>query len=162
MLLRQNPHNLYYLLIRFEELGLPVGSLDTKIPIAARPTSYFSFVAATAADKDRDDTMSMASMRSRISVVSSSFSSSLSWFGTSGNKPDPSRDVKYIYSCFTKIPNLRLGPIPARKLIQDFEDCPGQSAVPLDAFKNLQMLELDDVDPRTLIGWDRVCIQYEA
>ncbi|SPO26167.1 uncharacterized protein UTRI_02443 [Ustilago trichophora] len=88
--------------------------------------------------------------------------SSLSWFGTSANKPDPSRDVKYIYSCFTKIPSLRLGPIPARKLIQDFEDCPGQSAVPLDVFKNLQMLELDDVDPRTLIGWDRVCIQLRS
>lgn len=162
MLLRQNPHNLYYLLIRFEALGLQVGSLDTKIPIAARPTSYFSFVAASSANKDRDDTMSMASMRSRISVVSSSFSSSLSWLGTSSAKPDPSRDVKYIYSCFTKIPSLRLGPIPARKLIQDFEDCPGQSAVPLDVFKNLQMLELDDVDPRTLSGWDRACIQLRS
>ncbi|CDU25641.1 uncharacterized protein SPSC_05812 [Sporisorium scitamineum] len=162
MLLRQNPHNLYYLLIRFEALGLPVGSLDTKVPVAARPTSYFSFVAATSADKSRDDTMSMSSMRSRMSVVSSSFSSSLSWFGTASSKPDPSRDIKYIYSCFTKIPSLRLGPIPARKLIQDFEDCPGQSAVPLDVFKNLQMLELDDVDPRTLLGWDRVCIQLRS
>ncbi|SJX62170.1 uncharacterized protein SRS1_13018 [Sporisorium reilianum f. sp. reilianum] len=162
MLLRQNPHNLYYLLIRFEALGLPVGSLDTKVPVAARPTSYFSFVAATSADKSRDDTMSMSSMRSRMSVVSSSFSSSLSWFITASAKPDPSRDVKYIYSCLTKIPSLRLGPIPARKLIQDFEDCPGQSAVPLDVFKNLQMLELDDVDPRTLIGWDRVCIQLRS
>lgn len=161
MLLRQNPHNLYYLLIRFEELGLPVGSLDTRIPIAARPTSYFSFVAATAADKDRDDTMSMRSMRSRMSVVSSSLSSSLSWFG-SNVAPDPCKDVKYIYSCFTKIPSLRLGPIPARKLIQDFEDCPGQSAVPLDVFKNLQTLELDDVDPRTLLGWDRACIQLRS
>lgn len=162
MLLRQNPHNLYYLLIRFEALGLPVGSLDTKIPVAARPTSYFSFVAASAAEKDRDDTMSMSSIRSRISIVSSSFSSSLSWFGTSAGKPDPSSDVKYIYSCFTKIPSLRLGPIPARKLVQDFEDCPGQSAVPLDVFKNLQMLELDDVDPRTLTGWDRICIQLRS
>ncbi|EST08536.1 Leucine-rich repeat [Kalmanozyma brasiliensis GHG001] len=162
MLLRQNPHNVFYLLIRFEELGLPTGSLDTKIPIVARPTSYFSFVAASAADKDRDDTMSMSSMRSRMSVVSSSFSSSLSWFSTSSSKPDPSKDLKYIYSCFTKIPSLRLGPIPARKLIQDFEDCPGQSAVPLDVFKNLQTLELDDVDPRTLIGWDRACIQLRS
>lgn len=101
--------------------------------------------------------MSMSSIRSRISVVSSSFSSSLSWFASNAN-PDPSKDAKYIYSCFTKIPSLRLGPIPARKLIQDFEDCPGQSAVPLDVFKNLQVLELDDVDPRTLIGWDRICL----
>ncbi|SAM81802.1 uncharacterized protein UBRO_03048 [Ustilago bromivora] len=156
MLLRQNPHNLYYLLIRFEALGLPIGSLDTPIPVAARPISYFSFVAASSTtNKDGDDTMSMSSMRSRISVVSSSLSSSLSWFSSSA-KPDPSRDVKYIYSCFTKIPSLRLGPIPARKLIHDFEDCPGQRAVPLDVFKNLQVLQLDDVDPRTLIGWDRV------
>ncbi|KAJ1025592.1 hypothetical protein NDA18_003935 [Ustilago nuda] len=160
MLLRQNPHNLYYLLIRFEALGLPIGSLDTPIPVAARPLSYFSFVAASSTtNKDGDDTMSMSSMRSRISVVSSSFSSSLSsslsWFASSV-KPDPSRDLKYIYSCFTKIPSLRLGPIPARKLIQDFQDCPGQKAVPLDVFKNLQVLQLDDVDPRTLIGWDRL------
>ncbi|KAJ1044952.1 hypothetical protein NDA10_004160 [Ustilago hordei] len=156
MLLRQNPHNLYYLVIRFEALGLPIGSLDTPIPVAARPISYFSFVAASSmTNKDGDDTMSMSSMRSRISVVSSSLSSSLSWFASSA-KPDPSRDVKYIYSCFTKIPSLRLGPIPARKLIDDFQDCPGQRAVPLDVFKNLQVLQLDDVDPRTLIGWDRV------
>ncbi|ETS61611.1 putative leucine-rich protein [Moesziomyces aphidis] len=157
-----NPHNLYYLLIRFEALGLPVGSLDTNIPVAARPTSYFSFVAANASGKDRDDTMSISSMASRISVVSSSFSSSLSWFGGSTARADPSSDIKYIYSCFTKIPSLRLGPIPARRLIQDFEDCPGQSAVPLDVFKNLHLLELDDVDPRTLLGWDRLCIQLRS
>ncbi len=162
MLLRQNPHNLYYLLIRFEALGLPVGSLDTNIPVAARPTSYFSFVAANASRKDRDDTMSISSMASRISVVSSSFSSSLSWFGGSAARADPSSDIKYIYSCFTKIPSLRLGPIPARRLIQDFEDCPGQSAVPLDVFKNLHLLELDDVDPRTLLGWDRLSIQLRS
>ncbi|KAJ9475196.1 Adenylate cyclase [Pseudozyma hubeiensis] len=156
MLLRQNPHNLFYLLIRFEELSLPVGSLDTSIPSSARPTSYFSFVSATPSSKRIDDTMSISSMRSRISVVSSSLNSSLSWFSTT--KPDPTVDLKYIYSCFTKIPNLRLGPVPPRRLVQDFEDCPGQSAVPLDVFRNLQMLELEEVDPRTLMGWDRVCV----
>ncbi|GAC95733.1 adenylate cyclase fragment [Pseudozyma hubeiensis SY62] len=156
MLLRQNPHNLFYLLIRFEELSLPVGSLDTSIPSSARPTSYFSFVSATPSSKRIDDTMSISSMRSRISVVSSSLNSSLSWF--SASKPDPTQDLKYIYSCFTKIPSLRLGPVPPRRLVQDFEDCPGQSAVPLDVFRNLQMLELDEVDPRTLMGWDRVCV----
>ncbi len=61
-----------------------------------------------------------------------------------------------------KDPSLRLGPIPARRLIQDFEDCPGQSAVPLDVFKNLHLLELDDVDPRTLLGWDRLSIQLRS
>ncbi|PWZ02062.1 L domain-like protein [Testicularia cyperi] len=161
MLLRQNPHNLYYLLIRFEALGLPVGPLDVKIPAAARPTSYFSFVSTNTISADKDDTMSLSSIRSRMSVVSSSFSVA-SWFGSTAPKYDPTTDLRYLYACLTKIPSLRIGPIPSRKLIQDFEDCPGQSAVPMDVFKNLQLLELDDVDPRTLIGWDRLSIQLRS
>ncbi|EPQ29343.1 uncharacterized protein PFL1_03098 [Pseudozyma flocculosa PF-1] len=161
--LRLNPHYLYYLLIQFEALGLPVGSLDIKIPASARPTSYFSYVSAPA--RDKDDTMSMSSFRSRMSVVSSSFSlGSSSWWGgaSAGHPPDPNKDIKYIYAALTKIPSLRLGPIPATKLIQEFEDCPGKSAVPLDVFKNLHFLELEDVDPRTLIGWDRASMQLRS
>ncbi|KAN0064552.1 hypothetical protein ACQY0O_002180 [Thecaphora frezii] len=161
LMLRLNPHYLYYLLIRFEAIGLPVGSLDIHIPTAARPTSYFSFVSASST-KPTDDTMSISSFRSRMSSVSSSLSRASSWWGGSAPVVDPVKDLKYIYAALTKIPSLRLGPIPATKLIEDFEDYPGKSAVPLDVFKNLQMLELEEVDPRTLIGWDRASMQLRS
>ncbi|PWN54460.1 L domain-like protein, partial [Violaceomyces palustris] len=164
MSLRLNPHNLYYLLIRFEALGLPVGSLDIQIPGSARPTSYFSFVsAASSSARDRDDTMSMSSFRSTMTAMSSLSLAPSSWWRSNDSAPaaDPARDIKYIYSALTKVPALRIGPIPPR-LIQDFEDCPGQNAVPLDVFKNLQLLDVDDVDPRTLSGWDRLSCQLRS
>ena len=143
-----NPHYLYYLLIRFEALGLPVGALDIPIPHSARPTSYFSFVSATS----HADTISLSS---RISTATAT----VSWWS---EKPNPARDVKYLYSAFTKLPSVRIGPIPPTKLIHDFVDCPGQSAVPLNVFKNLHALELDNVDPRSLIGWDSTSLQLRS
>lgn len=59
------------------------------------------------------------------------------------------------------MPFLRLGP-PPLKLIASFEDCPGESSVPLDVFKNLQILETEDVDPRTFLGWDRLSSQLRS
>ncbi|KAH9017535.1 hypothetical protein EDB85DRAFT_1897593 [Lactarius pseudohatsudake] len=35
-------------------------------------------------------------------------------------------------------------------------DPPNENALPLDSFRNLQSLECLDIDPRTLLGWDRL------
>lgn len=48
------------------------------------------------------------------------------------------------------------------KLIKDFEDCPGDKSVPLEVFKNVQVLEMEDVDPRTFLGWDRLSFQLRS
>lgn len=159
MLLKLNLHNLFYLLVRFEGLGIGVGQLDVRVPGVARPASYFSFVSASSKAKD-DDAMSMSSLRSTMSAMSS-LSLGSKWWGAASAPPDPTQDTKYLYASFTKIPALRLGPTPGR-LIENFEDYPGDNAVPLDSFKNLQVLETEDVDPRTLLGWDRLSMQLRS
>jgi len=168
-LMRLDPHHLFYLLIRFEALGLSSGQLDVKAPKSTRPTSYFSFISANGdlTGKDKDDTMSINSFRSTISAVSAfSLGGTTSWFGSSTSTTpiiDPTRDLKLIYSAFTKIPSLRLTPVALRsKLIKDFEDCPGSNSIPLEVFKNLQLLQLEDVDPRVLLGWDRLSCQLRS
>ncbi|PWN46288.1 hypothetical protein IE81DRAFT_319176 [Ceraceosorus guamensis] len=159
-----NTHHLYYLLLRFEALGLPVGSLDVRIPRSARPVSSFSYVSAHAqrgGRKPRDtDTMSVGSVRSALTALSGA-STLTGWWSGSSEKGDPLKDVKFIYSAFTKVPRLRLGPLPI-KLIESFEDSPGSSLVPLDVFKNIQTLELDEIDPSSLLGWDRLSIQLRS
>ena len=78
-----------------------------------------------------------------------------------GKRVDVASEIKYIYSALTKIPSLRIGP-PPLKLIEGFEDCPGEMSVPLDAFKNVQLLEFDEADPRAFIGWDRLSQQLRS
>lgn len=51
---------------------------------------------------------------------------------------------------------------PPLKLIQDFEDCPGDMSIPMDVFKNVQLLEFEDTDPRAFIGWDRLSLQLRS
>lgn len=40
-------------------------------------------------------------------------------------------DLKYLYSCFTKIPALRLSPDHRARLIKGYEQFPFDTAVPL-------------------------------
>lgn len=167
--LRLTSHHLYYLLIRFEALGLSIGPLDVQIPSTSRPSSYFAFISNNAAGsgtrrKDREDSMSISSLQTTMSALSifgsnRNDNSAGGWWST--KKADISINVKYIYSALTRIPSLRIGP-PPLKLIQDFEDCPGESSVPLDVFKSVQILDFEDTDPRAFIGWDRLSIQLRS
>ncbi|KIO28090.1 hypothetical protein M407DRAFT_22720 [Tulasnella calospora MUT 4182] len=122
---------LSYLLTRIEGVGLNVGNLD--IPIEnPRPSQLLP-------KKDVSDAQSISSFVSNLSL------SPASWW----TKPTPiDVELKYLYSSFTKLPALHLTNPPAREL--------ERHALPLDAFKNLQNLTLEDVDPRTLLGWDRL------
>lgn len=67
--------------------------------------------------------------------------------------------MKYIYGAFTKLPSLRLTPDHRTPLIKGFEQFPFDTAVPLFAFKNLQQLEIIDLDFRSFHGWDRLAEQ---
>jgi hypothetical protein len=71
-------------------------------------------------------------------------------------------DIKYLYSCFTKIPALRLSPDHRAHLISGFEEFPFDAAVPLFAFKNLGALEICDLDFRSFYGWDRLAEQVRS
>lgn len=150
VLLKTDPHHLFYLLIRLEALRLPVGSLDIHVDSPSRPMSYPNVYP----EQKNTDATSFSSFRSSFSAVSN-FSLGGSWW-SQNQLPDIDTELKYIYSSFTKLPALRIGP-PGQKVVHELlHDPPDQNAVPLNAFKNLQHLECEDIDPRTLLGWDRL------
>ncbi|KAJ3571765.1 hypothetical protein NP233_g3532 [Leucocoprinus birnbaumii] len=142
-------HHLFYILMRQEELGYDVGTLDVEVDNPSRPTSYINF-----GEKDKSDTLSLASFRSSLSAVSN-LSLGVGWW----SRPevvDVNSELKYLFSSFTKLPALSVGP-PSKKVIAEtLNDMPSRNAIPLDAFKNLQSLECIDIDPRLLLGWDRL------
>lgn len=161
------PHHLFYLLSRFEELGIPVGPMNVRlenIHTDASPTNYVSFLGSAQRNKtkssDRDSIHSVSSVRSVMSGMSSLWSS-LRLGSTSAAKAEKQKaqlqeDLRYLYSAFTKIPCLRLAPDHKAHLIAGYEEFPFDTAVPLFAFKNVTALEIHDVDFRQFYGWDRL------
>lgn len=150
LVLAVDTHRLFYVLMRLEALGIDVGTLDVQVDSPSRPMSYINIFP----ESDRSDTLSLASFRSSLSAVSG-----LSLGGGWWARPEPpsvDTELKYLYSSFTKLPALLVN-APGRKVIAELaNDSPNHNALPLDAFKNLQSLECVDIDPRTLLGWDRL------
>src|SRR5688572_16291823 len=66
--LTTDTHRLFYLLMRFEALGLPTGSLDILVDAPSRPLAFLPHAHA-------GETSSLASFRSSLSAVSR-----LSWW----------------------------------------------------------------------------------
>jgi hypothetical protein len=167
------PHHLFYMLSRFEELGISVGPMNVRlenIHTNASPTNYVSFLSNAQRNKsrgsDRDSIHSVSSIRSVMSGMSSLWSS-LGLSSNSAAKAEKQKaaiqeDLKYLYSAFTKIPCLRLAPDHKARLIAGYEEFPFDSAVPLFAFKNLSALEIYDVDFRQFYGWDRLAEQLRS
>lgn len=174
--LKFDPHHLYYLLLRFDELAIPgIGQLDVEIergPNKPMSLNYGSYpVPAGTYDsygkQPDDDQSSIMSTWSSISSVGSK------WWSSSSDKSASTTqdDVKYLYSSCTKVPAIKLTPFvfstksdvkiaPLNRPVKDFQDCPPPSvAVPLYAFKNLQSLTLEDLDPRAFLGWDVLAVQ---
>lgn len=143
-------HHLFYILMRLEALEYPVGTLDVHIDNPSRPMTYVNIFT----QPDKSDTLSLASFRSSFSAVSK-----LSLGGGWWSRSEPSSidaDLKFLYSSFTKLPALIIH-APTKSAIQELlQDPPGQNAIPFDSFKNLQSLQCIDIDPRTLLGWDRL------
>lgn len=150
LVLAIDTHHLFYLLMRFEAIGIEVGSLEVKVDSPSRPMSYINLFPG----KDKSETLSLASFRSSFSAVSN-LSLGVGWWG----RQDPlslDSELKYIFGSFTKLPALQITP-PGPKVVAELaEEPPNENAIPLDSFKNLQSLECVDIDPRTLLGWDRL------
>jgi hypothetical protein len=163
------PHHLFYVLSRLEEIDIAVGSMNIRLESIHTDSSaanYVSFIHQTKSKRrsDKDSIHSVSSVRSAMSGMGALWSS----FGLGGSggatKSDKAKaaveaDLKYLYSAFTKLPSLRLSPDHRARLIQGYEEFPFDTAVPLYAFKNLQSLDIVDVDFRQFYGWDRLAEQ---
>lgn len=145
-------HRLFYVLMRLEALGIDIGTLDVRVDNPSKPMHYTHIDLYP--NSDNSDTLSLASFRSSLSAVSG-LSLGVGWWG----RQEPQTidaELKYIYSSFTKLPALSIR-APGPKVIAELADePPNQNALPLEAFKNIQTLECVDIDPRTLLGWDRL------
>ncbi|CAK9437570.1 uncharacterized protein LODBEIA_P19480 [Lodderomyces beijingensis] len=150
-------HHLYFLLDKIEQssLDVDVGPLNIKLDINPNhePT-FISFMANNArASKHFDsDTRSITSINSMKSMVSSA---SVYWRSFALSK-DPNiikKDLKYLYSSFTKIPCLILTPKTKVNSIIAYEEYPCDTSVPIKIFKNLQVLELVEYEPNEIFGW---------
>ncbi|MBE7180099.1 MAG: hypothetical protein INR71_02640 [Terriglobus roseus] len=167
------PHHLFYLLSRFEEIGISVGPMNVRlenIHSNTSPAEYVSFLSQAQRKKvrnsDRESIHSVSSLRSVMSGMTSFWSgfslSSRSAAKTEKQMAALKEDMKYLYSSFTKIPCLRLAPDHKSRLIAGYEEFPFDTAVPLFAFKNLSALEISDVDFRQFYGWDRMADQLRS
>ncbi|EIN11652.1 hypothetical protein PUNSTDRAFT_83341 [Punctularia strigosozonata HHB-11173 SS5] len=147
-------HRLFYVLMRFEALGLDVGSLDTRVDNPSRPLAYH---AVPLAEKPPSDAISLASsFRSSLSGISKLSLGGGWWSAGKTAVPSVDAELKYLFSCFNKVPALALR-APGPKVIAELaDDPPNENALPLYAFRNLQTLECADIDPRALLGWDRL------
>ncbi|KAI0339800.1 hypothetical protein BDW22DRAFT_1360816 [Trametopsis cervina] len=143
-------HHLCYLFIRMEALGFDVGRLDVKVDNPSRPLNYISILGT-----DRSDALSFRSFTSTFSAVSK-LSLGAGWWG----RPAPASvdaELKYLYSCFTILPALKLH-APEPRMIAELANDPIIHALPLYAFKSLKTLECLDIDPRAIIGWDKLAM----
>ena len=143
-------HHLFYILTRLEALRYNVGPLDIKVLSPSRPMNYVDVFHG----EDTSDTISLSSIRSSLSTVSRLSLGMGLW--TRPEPPGVDQELKYIFSSFTKIPALSLRAPGPKQIAEIAGDPPNENALPLDAFRNLQSLECSDIDPRTLLGWDRL------
>jgi Leucine rich repeat len=130
------------------------------------PANYVSFLHQPQSKRrsDKDSIHSVSSVRSVTSGMSALWSSIGLGSSASITKSEKAKaaleaDMKYLYSAFTKLPSLRLSPDHRARLIRGYEEFPFDTAVPLFAFKNLQSLDIVDVDFRQFYGWDRLAEQ---
>lgn len=168
------PHHLFYLLSRFEDLGISVGPMNVRLENLHADTSaanYVSFLSQSQRPKgrgsDNGSIHSVSSVRSVMSGMSSLWSNFGLGAGGAAARTEKQRiaieaDLKYLYSAFTKIPCLRLAPDRRARLIEGYEEFPFDSAVPLLAFKNISALEISDIDIRQFFGWDKLAEQLRS
>ena len=149
-------HHLYYTSERIESspLGIDVGPLNIKLDNPNHEPTFISFMANNARSSKHfdSDTRSISSINSMKSIVSSA---SVYWRSFAFSK-DPkviNKDIKYLYSSFTKIPCLILSPKTKINCITSYEEYPCDTSVPIKMFKNLQVLEIVDYEPNEIFGW---------
>lgn len=150
-------HHLYYITERIESspLGVDVGPLNIKLDNPNHVPTFISFMANNARSSRHfeSDAKSITSINSMRSIVSSA---SVYWRSFAFSK-DPkviNKDLRYLYSSFTKIPCLILTPKTKINSITSYEEYPCDTSVPIKMFKNLQVLELVDYEPNEIFGWN--------
>ncbi|KAK6194267.1 hypothetical protein LQW54_011617 [Pestalotiopsis sp. IQ-011] len=166
------PHHLFYLLSRFEEMGINVGPMKVRLENlhdASSSANYVSFLDPSQRTRSADvvSIRSVSSVRSVMSGMSALWQSFGIGSGISAAREEKQKaalasDLRYLYSAFTKIPCLRLAPDWRARLIRGYEEFPFDSAVPLYVFKNLQALEISGIDFRQFFGWDRLADQIRS
>lgn len=149
-------HHLYYVTEKIEasNFGVDVGPLNIKLDTPNHEPTFISFLANNARSLRQfdSDARSVTSINSVRSIVSSA---SVYWRLMALSK-DPkivSRDMRYLYSSFTKLPCLILNPKTKVSSISGYEEYPCDTSVPLKMFKNLQVLELVEYEPNEVYGW---------
>ncbi|ODV86735.1 hypothetical protein CANARDRAFT_187342, partial [[Candida] arabinofermentans NRRL YB-2248] len=150
-------HHLYFLLGKFQDLGMAVGPMNIRLDNIDTESSnnYVSFLSEFQRNKalSSSDNQSIHSMSSVKSVMSS-VSALWNTLGSSGNKGENIiADLKYLHSAFTKLPCLRLANDPNAKLIEGHEEYPFDTSTPVQVFKNLSVLEISELDPKEVYGW---------
>lgn len=149
-------HHLYYVTERIanSSLDVDIGPLNIKLDTPNHEPTFISFMANNARNQRHfeSDAKSITSINSVKSIVSSA---SVYWMSFSFSK-DPKviqKDVKYLYSSFTKIPCLVLSPHTKINSIAGYEEYPCDTLLPLRMFKNLQVFELFEYEPHEVYGW---------
>lgn len=143
ILLSIDSDRLHNLLLRFEELKLNVGPTDIK------PTQPLTRPLFNEAIKDRSETSSIASFRSSLSAISKL---SLPVSALFYQQAPIDRELKFLYSSFTRLPSISIH--ANRTTLSHAEQ--ELYCVPLEVFKTIESLELVDIDPRRVVGWDHL------
>lgn len=150
-------HHLYYVTERIanSSLDVDIGPLNIKLDTPNLEPTFISFMANKARNQRHfeSDARSITSINSVKSIVSSA---SVYWMSFLFSK-DPKviqKDVKYLYSSFTKIPCLVLSPHTKINSIEGYEEYPCDTSLPLKMFKNLQVFELFEYEPHEVYGWN--------
>lgn len=158
-------HHLYYITERIESspLGVDVGPLNIKLDNPNHVPTFISFMANNARSSRHfeSDAKSITSINSMRSIVSSA---SVYWRSFAFSK-DPkviNKDLRYLYSSFTKIPCLILTPKTKINSITSYEEYPCDTSVPIKMFKNLQVLELVNYEPNEIFGWNTLSEQLRV
>lgn len=149
-------HHLYYITERIANstLDVDVGPLNVKLDSPFHEPTFILFMANHALSQRNfeSDARSITSMNSIKLIVSSAL---VYWMSFSFSK-DPKviqKDIKYLYSLFTKLPCLILSPRTKINSVTGYEEYPCDTSVPLKMFKNLQVLELVEYEPNEVYGW---------
>lgn len=155
-------HHLYYITERLDTstLGVEVGPLNIKLDTPNHEPTFISFLANNARSKHFDsETRSISSINSMKSIVSSASVYLRSSFNFQKDPKAIMKDLKYLYSSFTKIPCLVLTPKTKIGSILSYEEYPCDTSVPIRMFKNLQVLELNSYEPNEIVGWHHLSDQ---
>lgn len=155
-------HHLFYILGKFQELGINVGPMNIRLDDEDSHVNYVSFLSdfhhSKLRSSDAQSIHSMSSVKSVMSSVSALWSS----LNTGPkNRDNIVFDIKYLCSAFTKLPCLRLAPDKKARLIEGNEEYPFDTAVPVQIFKNISVLELSECEPKEVYGWVQLSEQVK-